>query len=75
MPIFAARNEAYSLGVTTWWKTWRRRWASSAAIVGFVMVAIYLALIASEENNDFAEVAPWALAMFVAAALSRGPVG
>jgi hypothetical protein len=34
------------------------------------MVAIYLALIASEDNNDFAEVAPWALAMFVAAALS-----
>jgi DMSO reductase anchor subunit len=41
-----------------------------AAIGGFVMVAIYLALIVSEGNNEFTEVAPWALAMFVGAALS-----
>ena len=74
-PVIAAAslsesNKAYSLRVTTWWKAWRRRWAALAAIVGFGMAAVYLALIASEGNNGFGEVAPWALAMLVAAALS-----
>ena len=65
-----ASNKAYSLRVTTWWKAGRRRRAALAAILGFVMAAVYLVLIASEGNNGFGEVAPWALAMLVAAALS-----
>ena len=56
--------------MTIWWKAWRRRWAALAAIVGFGMAAVYLALIVSEGNNGFGEVAPWALAMLGAAALS-----
>jgi len=63
-------NRAYSSRVTTWWRAWRRRWAALAAIAGFVMAAVYLALIASEGNNGFGEVVPWALAMLVAAVLS-----
>jgi hypothetical protein len=34
------------------------------------MVAIYVALIGAEGNNDFADVAPWVLAMLTPAALS-----
>jgi len=64
------RTSAYSLFVVIWWRTWHRRWAALAAVVGFAMVAIYLMVMISEGNNGIIEVAPWVLAMLVPAILS-----
>jgi hypothetical protein len=64
------RGGAYSLAVVTWWRTRNRRWAVLAALVGFVIVAVYLTVMNSEGNNDIVEVAPWTLAMLTPAVLS-----
>ena len=52
------RGGAYSLAVVTWWRTRNRRWAVLAALVGFLIVAVYLTVMNSEGNNDIVEVAP-----------------
>lgn len=54
----------------TWWRSWNRRWAALAAVVGFAMVAVYLSIMVSEGNNSFSEIAPWVLAMLAPAILS-----
>lgn len=47
-----------------------RRWATSASLVGFGMLAIYLALVLSEGNDTISEVLPWVGLMAVAATLA-----
>jgi hypothetical protein len=46
---------------------WRRPWATSAGLVGFGMLAFYLALILSQEDNSLADILPWAGLMTTAA--------
>jgi len=48
------------------WKRWQRPWAMAAAAVGFVMVVVYLTLIASQGDASL-QVLPWALLMSLAA--------
>ena len=47
-----------------------RRWATSASLVGFGMLAIYVALILSEGNDSISEVLPWVGLMAVPATLA-----
>lgn len=44
-----------------------RPWSSGAAVAGFVMLAIYVVLIANQGDGSFLEVLPWAMLMGVAA--------
>jgi hypothetical protein len=45
-------------------------WATSAAILGFALTAVYVVVILSEENNSFSETFPWALFMTTGAVLA-----
>jgi hypothetical protein len=48
----------------------RRPWATSAAILGFAMLAVYVTLIVAEGNNSLFEVLPWALLMAAGAVVA-----
>lgn len=48
----------------------QRLWAPLAGVLGFVMVGIYLVLVLGEGNNSFIAVAPWVVAMSLAAVLA-----
>jgi hypothetical protein len=61
---------AYHLDVTTISSMRDRRWATSASLVGFGMLAIYVALILSEGNDSISEVLPWVGLMAVPATLA-----
>jgi hypothetical protein len=61
---------AYHLDVTNVSSVRDRRWATSASLVGFGMLAIYLALVLSEGNDTISEVLPWVGLMAVAATLA-----
>ena len=65
-----AGSWAYHLDVTNASNARDRRWATSASLVGFGMLAIYLALILSEGNDTISEVLPWVGLMAVAATLA-----
>jgi hypothetical protein len=47
-----------------------RPWATGAAILGFVMLAVYVSLIISELGNSFWDILPWALLMAITAAIA-----
>ena len=63
-------HQVFSICMVTRWRTWHRRWAALAAILGFALVSIYVTVMVSEGNNGVAELAPWVLAMLVPAFLS-----
>ncbi len=44
----------------------RRPWAIGAAALGFVMLAVYVALIATQDGGSFSEAMPWAMFMTIA---------
>lgn len=50
----------------------RRPLALATAVLGFVMVAIYITVIAGEDGNSIAEVLPWAIPMAIAAFAAAG---
>jgi hypothetical protein len=61
---------AYHFDVTNVSSARDGRWAISASVVGFGMLAIYVALILSEGNDSISEVLPWIGLMAVAATLA-----
>jgi hypothetical protein len=44
----------------------RRPWAVGAAALGFVMLAVYIALIATQGGGSLSEAMPWAIFMTIA---------
>ena len=51
-----------------------RPWAAGAAVIGAVMLAIYVVLILSEEGSTVSSILPWALLMASAPAMALGSV-
>jgi len=49
------------------WKLFRRPWAVGTAVVGFAMLAIYIALIVTQGETSYLAVLPWATLMAIAA--------
>ena len=44
----------------------RRPWAMGAAALGFVMLAVYIALIITQGGGSFSEAMPWTMFMMIA---------
>ena len=51
-----------------------RPWAVSAAILGFAMTAVYVALVSIEGGNHFWDIFPWVLLMTTAAVIAFSSV-
>lgn len=49
-----------------------RLWAAGAAVIGALMLAIYVVLILSEGGNTVSSILPWALLMASAIAMALG---
>jgi hypothetical protein len=52
----------------------KRPWAAFTALLGFGMLAVYVAVIVAEGNNSIAEIAPWALLMAIPTILAFASV-
>lgn len=52
----------------------KRPWATATAVLGFAMLAVYLALIVSQGGGSVFEILPWALLMATAAVISFAAV-
>jgi hypothetical protein len=51
-----------------------RPWATAVAVLGLVMVVIYVTLILSEGGNSLVDILPWALLMAIAATMALASV-
>jgi hypothetical protein len=51
-----------------------RPWATGGAILGLVMVVIYVSLILSEGENSIVDILPWALLMAITVAIAFASV-